>query len=172
MEVEIDPPSSVLPSIVDTSSLIIILGEDDKKRKREILPPEEEWPAVRFPPLKRRPNLLEDKILTGIKMVLQKDRRSNTAKMETKKDSPVNDIQGMMNQLAPMLENWLRESLKALGVQGNPKQEGARKGKTRQEKKEAVPKATPKNKKTTPDNKSASVDTTRRSQTQTSGVQW
>lgn len=95
---------------------------DDARRKAEILPPPEEWPETIRPPIRGKIKILEDGILRGTKVKLVKDdRRPPVSVAAPKSDGGPKknvDAQSIMDSLAPMMLEWLKTNLTALGLNG------------------------------------------------------
>lgn len=95
---------------------------NDERKKKEILPPREQWPPVRRPPIRGKVAILEDRILKGHKVQLIKPDSERKSE-KTNKSHPTirnvqqEDAQTIMSQLVPLLEGWLRTTLKTLGIQ-------------------------------------------------------
>lgn len=129
---EIEPSTSKDPGITEDCGMDgathaggnIVELQPPKDFVKVVLPPEEEWPPIRVPPLKGRPTIVENRPLTGHKVTLV-TKGSRRKKKEGKPvrgaaattPAPLN-VQGIISQLAPLLESWLRGQLTAMGIGG------------------------------------------------------
>lgn len=97
---------------------------DDARRKKEILPPPEEWPAAIRPAIKGRVKILEDRPLTGHRVILAKGRteekraETSTAAREPKAERSGAEL--LLEQLTPLLKQWLEENLGSRGLSKRP----------------------------------------------------
>lgn len=100
---------------------------DDERRKAEILPPPEKWPPVILPPLKGRVTILEDAPLQGVRVRVVPDNRIASGKSQPSDGGPgACEAQTLVNALMPMMTEWLKNSLSALGVTGAASETGKR----------------------------------------------
>lgn len=130
-----------VPTGDSTTTVKIVELKPDKGAKGVVLPPREEWPPVIRPALRGRVRVLEDHPLVGhkVKVVKKKSYPTTTRSKEPRprkcqtttatgvdKASSVGSpemAQGILNQLLPLLNGWLRQNLEALGLKGPERME-------------------------------------------------
>lgn len=92
---------------------------DDARRKKEILPPRETWPAAMRPAIRGRVKVLEDRPLIGHRVKMVGDvSKEGTVPSADAHERKKGEAHTLMEELAPLLGRWLRDSLLLMGIKG------------------------------------------------------
>lgn len=113
---EEEKAAEVLAMEEDAVMEVEMAASPSVEEKKVILPSREEWPLVKRPSVLGKVKIIDDRNLEGTKVVISKERKNPLEKTTIAGGTTEALVQSIMKEMAPMMDKWLKSSLKNLGL--------------------------------------------------------